>query len=431
MTNGLVLLVILLFMCSAFFSGSEIAYASASKPRLENEAAAGDKRATRALRITENYVRAISTILVGNNLVNIASTSVLTLLCVNHWFPGNPNNTLFAEIIATVGLLVFGEILPKILCAEHANKLVLSFSGLLTFAMAVFKPIVAVVSAIVEKISVLWTPADGEQVMTDEEISLMVDSIQEEGVFTEAEGELIKSAIEFGDVTAHDILIPRVDVAAYDIDTPLADLLAQEDVLTYSRIPVYRESIDHIIGILPMKQVVKAVLTAGSAEAVNVEEMLIEPLFVHMTKNINEILKEFRETKTNMAVVLDEYGGTMGVLTIEDILEEIVGEIYDETDEEEEEDVREVKEGIFLLDGGMNIYDVFDEIGYEPKDFESEYTTLSGWITELLDHFPEEGDTFSYERISGTVKAVDGPLVEQAEIRVAGEEEEKEQENLL
>ncbi len=420
----IIVLVVFLICLSAFFSGSEITYATASKPRISHEAEEGDKRAKRAQRIMDDYLHAISTILVGNNLVNIATSSLVTLLCVSHLFRDNARAELYAEIIATLLLLIFGEILPKILCAEHANKLALSFSRPLTHAMIIFKPIVWAVSKLIAAISPLWTPKDGEQSMTDEELAMVVDSIQEEGVFTEAEGELIKSAIEFSDVTAHDILIPRVDVAAYDIETPLSDLLADPEIMTYSRLPVYRESIDHIIGILPMKQLVKAVLTQG-IDKVDVEGMLVQPLFVHMTKNINEILKDFRAQQINMAIVLDEYGGTMGILTTEDILEEIVGEIYDETDEPEEEDVQEVSDGTFLLDGSMNLYDAFDEIGYEPKDFESEYTTLSGWITGLLDHFPAVGDTFSYERISGTVVSVDGKLVEQAEIRIAPAEEEE------
>ena len=420
----IIVLVVFLICLSAFFSGSEITYATASKPRISHEAEEGDKRAKRAQRIMDDYLHAISTILVGNNLVNIATSSLVTLLSVSHLFKDNARAELYAEIIATLLLLIFGEILPKILCAEHANKLALSFSRPLTHAMIIFKPIVWAVSKLIAAISPLWTPKDGEQSMTDEELAMVVDSIQEEGVFTEAEGELIKSAIEFSDVTAHDILIPRVDVAAYDIETPLSDLLADPEIMTYSRLPVYRESIDHIIGILPMKQLVKAVLTQG-IDKVDVEGMLVQPLFVHMTKNINEILKDFRAQQINMAIVLDEYGGTMGILTTEDILEEIVGEIYDETDEPEEEDVQEVSDGTFLLDGSMNLYDAFDEIGYEPKDFESEYTTLSGWITGLLDHFPAVGDTFSYERISGTVVSVDGMLVEQAEIRIAPAEEEE------
>jgi len=423
-TTLIIILVILLILLSAFFSGSEIAFSAASKPRLHHEAEQGNTKAARALAIAEDYVRAISTILVGNNLVNIATTSLITLLCVNRLFPDSGRAELYAEILATLALLIFGEILPKVLCASQANRLVQPLAAPLKGAMVLFKPVVWVVSFLVERLSVLWTPKEGENAMTDEELALVVDSIQEEGVFTEAEGELIKSAIEFSDVTAHDILIPRVEVSAYDIQAPLTDLIADQDAMSYSRLPVYRESIDHIIGILPMKKFVKAVLTQGLAQ-VNVEEMLVAPLFVHMTKNINEILKDFREQKTNMAVVLDEYGGTMGILTIEDILEEIVGEIYDETDEPEAEDVTEISDGTFLLDGSMNIYDAFKELNYEPRDFESEYTTLSGWITELLDHFPEVGDEFSFERIQGQVLAVEGPLAEQLRIRVLPEEEEE------
>ena len=423
MSTALILvLVVILILLSAFFSGSEITYATASKPRLHHEADEGNQRALKALAIVEDYVRAISTILVGNNLVNIATTSLVTLLCVRNLFPGSSKAELFAEIMATLALLIFGEILPKILCAEHANRLALRFAAPLSIAMHFFKPLVSLVSKLIEALSGLWTPADGESTMTDEELAMVVDSIQEEGVFTESEGELIKSAIEFSDVTAHDILIPRVEISAYDIDAPVEELLGDNDAMSYSRLPVYRESIDHIIGILPMKKFVKELLTKGR-DQVKVEEMLVEPLFVHMTKNINEILKDFREQKTNMAVVLDEYGGTMGILTIEDILEEIVGEIYDETDEPEEEDVTEVSDGTYLLDGSMNIYDAFEEIDYEPKDFDSEYTTLSGWITELLDHFPEVGDEFSCEAISGKVLAVEGPLVSQVQIQVKKDEE--------
>ena len=421
----LIFLVILLVILSAFFSSSETAYATASKPRLENEAEQGDKRAVRAVRITEDYVRAIATILVGNNLVNIAATAVITVLCTEHFFLGNKQGELYSDLIATLILLIFGEIFPKILAADHANRLALSYSGLLSTFMKIFKPGVFVVGKFVDKLSVLWTPKEGEQTMTDEELALVVDTIQEEGVFTEAEGELIKSAIEFSETTAHDILIPRVDVFAYDIDTPLSDLLSDADAMSFSRLPVYRESIDHIIGVLPVKQLMKAVLTAGDPAAVNVEEMLVQPIFVHMTKTIDEILRDFRENKTNMAIVLDEYGGTMGILTVEDILEEIVGEIYDETDEVEEEDVTVVARDTFQLDGGMNIYDVFKEIDYEPKDFESEYSTLSGWITEQLDHFPEAGDAFTCEALQVKVLSVDGPLVEEAEVHVDREYEEK------
>ena len=208
---------------------------------------------------------------------------------------------------------------------------------------------------------------------------------------------------------------------AYDIDDPLEELLADADAMSCSRIPVYRENIDHIIGILPTKQLMKAVLME---ETVDVESMLVEPVFVHMTKPAKEILQEFRENRTNMAVVLDEYGGTMGILTTEDILEEIVGEIYDETDEVEQ-DYKELSQDTFLVEGDLNIEDAFEVIGYEPKDFESEYTTVSGWVTEQLNRFPEAGDSFDYDALHVKVMSVQGPIVEQVEIHVDRKAEEE------
>ena len=419
----LLILVIFLIALSAFFSASEIAYAQANKARIRSLADDGDEKAVKAQKIIDDYVHAISTILMGNDLVNIAATSVLTLLCAEYYFKGNARADLIASGIAALLLLIFGETLPKLLAADHANSLALSGSDLLGFFMKLFKPTVAVVSAFVKALSPLWKAKEESPDMTDEELELVVDSIQEEGVITESEGELIKSAIGFSDITARDILIPRVDMIAYDIDDPLEGLLADSDAMSCSRIPVYRESIDHIIGILPTKQLMKAVLTQEGP--VSVESMLVEPVFVHMTKPAKEILQEFRENQSNMAVVLDEYGGTMGILTTEDILEEIVGEIYDETDEEEQ-DYRELAPDTFLVEGDLNIEDAFGFIGYEPKDFESEYTTVSGWVTEQLNRFPEPGDEFDYDTLHVKVMSVQGPVVEQVEIHACRPEEREE-----
>ena len=419
---GIIFGFVILFFLSAFFSGAETSITATGAGKLRTLQEQGKYKFLNSTFqwLIDDTQEALTVCLIANNVVNISASALASSVMLELFGSGA---LVVVVPVMTVLIVIFGEILPKILCAEHANRLALTFARPLTGAMAFFKPVVRLVTRMVDALSRLWTPEEGEVSMTDEELAMVVDSIQEEGVFTESEGELIKSAIEFSEVTAHDILIPRVDVSAYDIEEPLEELLTNSDAMSYSRLPVYRESIDHIIGILPMKKFVKEVLTRG-AENVSVEEMLVEPLFVHMTKNINEILKEFRAQKTNMAVVLDEYGGTMGILTIEDILEEIVGEIYDETDEPEEEDVTEVADGTYLLDGSMNIYDAFEEIDYEPKDFNSDYTTLSGWITELLDHFPEVGNEFTYEAISGKVLAVEGPLVSQVQIRVDKTEDE-------
>lgn len=417
----LVLLIIILVALSAFFSGSEIAYASANKMRMKKEAEAGNKSAKIALYISENYTKSIAAILAGNNLVNIASASVATVFMSNHF-----EN---AETITTIGLtviiLIFGEIFPKIIASELADKIVYIIAWPLKMVMSVLSPIVFLVSALVEKLSPIWTPKNPQPQVTQEELVNLIDAIEEEGVFTEKESELIKSAVEFTETTARDILTPRVDMFAYDIDDDIKTLLKDKDTMSYSRVPVYKDSIDNIIGILSSKRLVKELLVNPE---VKVESLLSKPMFVHMTRTVSSILKEFRRTRSHIAIVIDEFGGVMGMITLEDVIEEIVGEIYDESDDVEN-DFEEINDGAFLVDGGLNIYDLFDLIDYEPDNFESEYTTVGGWATEMLDKFPEAGDSFTYGRITLTVTEAQTMRVETVKVELSDatdEENEKE-----
>ena len=410
MTSLLIATVVALVIGSAFFSSAEIAYNSASRHKIRTKAEAGDRRAIRAQRINEHYTETLSTVLVGNNLVNIATTAVITSLAISI---SVEKGQLYAELITTVILLIFGEIVPKILAAEYCNQLVLIYSAPLRFFITLFKPVVWVVTKLVDALSRLWTPEETEPVITDEELVMVVESIQDEGVITESESEMIKSAIEFSDITAHEIMIPRVDVVAFPVDAGIDELLADEQISHYTRIPVYEENLDHIVGIVNVNQLLKLALGREDHSRIDLRSLMTEPKFVHMTKNISDLLKEMRQERNNMAVVLDGFGGTMGILTMEDILEEIVGDIFDETDEVEC-DFTEMSENEFQLDGNMNIYDVFEAIEYEPKDFESEYTTLGGWITEMLDRFPKAGDSFTYEKLTVTVLSMDERRVDQA-----------------
>lgn len=424
MNGFLIAAVVVLVAGSAFFSSAEIAYNSASPHKLRAKAEAGDKRALLAQSINEHYTQALSTILMGNNLVNIATTAIITVLLVDAL---GPKGQGYAELLTTVILLIFGEILPKILGVEYCNRLVLFYGAPLRFFITLFKPVVWVVGKLVDGLSRLWTPEESEPSMTDEELVMVVDSIQDEGVITEDEGELIKSAIEFADITAHEIMIPRVDVLAVDVDDSVEEFLASEGIDHYTRIPVYEENIDHIVGIVNVKQVLQLALDPDKREAINLRELMSEPKFVHMTKRIDDLLKELRDEGRNMAVVLDGYGGTAGILTMEDILEELVGDIWDEADEVEP-DVTEMGEHEFLLDGDMNIYDAFESVGYEPdEEFDSEYNTLGGWVTEMLDRFPQPGDTFTHDGLQVTVLSVDEHRVEQVKIVVDQPEDEKEE----
>lgn len=414
--SGIALLIFVLL--SAYFSSAEIAFAKCNKLRFERLAEEGNKTAKIVLKICEDYTNQLSTILVGNNLVNIAASSLATVVATS--LIGKARGETVATVAVTAVILVFGETLPKIIAAAIPDSTAKLYAGALNFCMIIFKPVVVVVNKLVNLLSPVWTPKEETPDVTSEELVEILEDIEEEGVFSEDESELIRSAIEFTDTLAKDILVPRVDVVAIDIDEPFE---LTDDICKHTRIPVYEESIDNIIGVVTTKQLMK---TIASGEDVDIRSMMYEPIFVHMTRTISSIIEEFRANHQQLAVVLDEYGGTMGILTFEDITEEIVGEIFDERDSVEI-DVSNVGDSVYEVDGGMNIYDMFDEIEFdEPSDFESEYVTVSGWATEMLDKFPSVGDEFTYENLKITVIETEGKRVETLRVEVLPVEEEEE-----
>lgn len=422
MTNILIVCAyVLLVALSAFFSSCEIAFAKSNKQRIKKAAEAGDKIAGKANYINDHYVQSLSTVLVGNNLVNIAASSAATVFCVSVFAK---NGQTIATVATTVILLIFGETVPKIVAADIPDQLSRLYAPLLRLFMVIFKPVVLSVSKLVEKLSPLWTPKEAQPQVTQEELYEILEDAEEEGVFTEEEGELIKSAIEITDIMAMEILTPRVDMLALDVeDFQDIDEDLSSEMLRHSRIPVYRDTIDNIIGILPTKQWMKARLTE---ENVDIESLLVPPIFVHKTRMISSIIREFRREHLQMAVVVDEFGGTMGILTMEDIMEEIVGEIFDERDDVEDEIVK-VADDTYIVDGAMNVYDLFDMVEFEPRDFETEYTTVGGWATEMLDRFPKAGDEFVYERLTVRVLEAQPTRVEQLRVTVAPPPEEDEE----
>lgn len=414
--SGIALFLFVVF--SAFFSSAEIAFAKCNKLRFEMLADEDNKKAKLVLKICDDYTNQLSTILVGNNLVNIAASSLATVVATA--LIGKARGETAATVLSTIVILIFGETLPKIIAAAIPDSVAKLYARPLLFCMIIFKPVVVVVNKFVNVLAKLWTPEETPNV-TSEELVEILDDIEEEGVFDEDESELIKSAIEFTDTLAKDILVPRVDVVAIDIDEPLE---LTEDIYKHTRIPVYEESIDNIIGVITTKELMK---TIASGREPNIREMMREPIFVHMTRTISSIIEEFRKKRQQLAVVLDEYGGTMGILTFEDITEEIVGEIFDERDSVEI-DVSEIAENTYMVDGGMNIYDMFDEIEFdEPSDFESEYVTVGGWATEMLDKFPEEGDEFTYENLKITVTEAEPKRVQTLRVEVLPVEDEEDE----
>jgi CBS domain containing-hemolysin-like protein len=418
---GIYILMVLLVLGSAFFSGSEIAFATLNRLRMDKAAEEGDRRAKLVVAICEDFPRFLSTILVGNELVNSAFSACVTMTLIEF---AVPHEDVWSPVVAAAVLLIFGETIPKIIGTDYADGLSRRAARPLRVCMWVFTPIVAVVSALVHKLEKLWTPAEQEPEVTDDELVTILETIEDEGVFTEREGELIRSAIEFSDVTALDIYTPRVDVYAVDLDDDIRDILKDEDLLSYSRLPAYRESIDNVVGILSTKKLIKAAITQP-VESIRLEDMLTEAIFVHKTRNISSILMEFKKKQCQMAIVADEYGGTMGILTLEDILEEIVGEIFDETDEVELDVVPAGEDG-YIVDGGMTIDDFFESVDYHPpEDFETEYDTMGGWAIERLDRFPVAGDHFVYDIFDVTVIEAEAMRVDKLRVRILPKEEEE------
>lgn len=391
--SGVAILIFVLL--SAFFSSAEIAFAKCNRIRFQRLAEEGDKTAKLVNKISNNYVDTLSAILVGNNLVNIAASSLATAVAT--MLLGKAKGETVSTVAMTAVILLFGETLPKIIASAVPDITARIYCRPLLACMFVFRPVVFGVNRFVKLLSPIWTPKEKAPEITGDELCEILEDIEEEGVFTEDESELIKSAIEFTDTTAKDVLTPRVDIFAIDIDDGF-DLT--DEMYTHSRIPVYRGSIDNIIGILPTKQLMKNIAMGMEPD---IEALLYEPIFVHMTRTVSSIVEEFRKKHRQMAVVVDEFGGTMGILTLEDITEELVGDIFDERDRREDE-MTLLEDGTYKVDGGMNIYDMFDEVDFdEPADFDTEYTTVGGWATEMLDRFPVPGDSFTFENLKLTV----------------------------
>lgn len=414
LVSGIALLIFVIL--SAFYSSAEIAFAKCNRLRFEKSAEAGDKTAALVLKVCENYTGSLSTILVGNNLVNIAASSLATVAAIR--LIGRARGETAATVVMTIVILIFGETLPKIIAAAVPDATARVYARPILFFMVLFKPVVFVVNKFVDVLARLWTPREETPNVTSEELCEILEDIEEEGVFSEDESELIKSAIEFTDTLAKDIIVPRVDVIAIDVDEPFE---LTDAMYKHTRIPVYEGSIDNIIGVLSTKQLLREI---AMEKEINIRELMFEPIFVHMTRTVSSILEEFREKHRQLAVVVDEYGGTMGILTLEDITEEIVGEIYDERDARDP-DITEKDENLYEVDGGTNLFDVFDEIDFdEPADFETEYTTVGGWATEMLDKFPEPGDRFTFENLEITVTEAEAMRVLTLTVKVMPKEEE-------
>lgn len=416
------LLIVVLILLSAFFSGSELAYASAGAVRLKKRAEEGGRLADRlAVRIQENYDRALISILIGNNLVNIASSSVSTVIATGLL---GKDGAVVATAVITVLILTFGEILPKILASRKALDFTRWVALPLGAFMVMTRPLVWFFTGILDRISRLWQVVGDDDAVTEDDLETIIDTVEDEGVVDEDTADLLQSALDFGDVLAYEIITPRVDMFSIDLDDPPEEQKQQLLSTSFTRVPVYQDTVDHIVGVINMNHWLYTAVKEGTFD---IAPAMRKPLFVHRTMPIADVFDLMNREKMHMVIVTDEYGGVAGVLTMEDILEQIVGDIWDEYDDVRPE-FEAIGEDLYRADGDMRILDLFEELDVDDRDFDDDNTTLGGWAMEMLEDYAEVGDVFRYQNLEFTVTEAEDHRVLSLEIRVLDPEEAKPQE---
>jgi putative hemolysin len=406
---GLVGLLIFLIIISAFFSSAEMAFSSVNRIRLKNYADEKRRGSKKALYITENFDKALSTILIGNNVVNIAAASISAKAATDLF---GAKGLLISTIIMTVLIILFGEILPKSFAKENAESYALMISVVLVFLMKIFTPITYLLVRLKDVTSILNKNKAAIPSITEEEIKVMVDLSEEEGVIDNKEKELVLRSLDFNDIIVGEILTPRMDMTAIDVNQSVEDI---RDVFLeerYSRIPVYEDNIDNIIGIISERDLLSYLV---QNKEVNIKKLLRQPLFVVESMKISTLLPELQKNKIHMAIVIDEFGGTSGLLTLEDILEEIVGEIWDEHDEKTKF-MTQIDEKIFELNADIPLDDFAEIMKIEEPD--SLYHSLGGWIFESLERIPKVGEQFDYDALTLTIDVVENRRIRKVRVEV-------------
>ncbi len=401
------ILIVFLLLGSAFFSGTEIAYTSLSKLKVKKEGETQTPTEKLVGFIYNHYDFALSTVLVGNNLVNIAATSVATVLAVTltKSMPiSDEAASSIVTVVMTALILIVGEITPKMIARRISEPFAKMAAYPLLVLMIVFFPVVLITSGIVKILSFIWRKkADQDITITEEELENLLDTAEDEGVIDENETELLQSALEFTDLDAGDILTPRIDVVGFEINDSIEDILNVISDTQFSRYPVYERTVDHVVGILYVKHLLKEL---ADHKTVNLRELLLEPVFIPKSMHLHEIMNEFRSHRTHMVVVADEYGGIEGIVTMEDVLEELVGDIWDENDDIVNE-WQEISESRFECSGDMNLSDFMDKLGLDEDELETNCATVGGWTVEMIGAMPVPFDSFDYQNYTVLVMQVD------------------------
>ena len=395
-----VLIILALLLFADYFAVCETSFAAVSRIRLKTAMERGDRRANKAMYVCERFDKAITTILIGTNIVHLSCASYVTVLVTRRW--GLSAVTL-STFVTTLVVFFVGEMLPKSIAKKYSLRLALGTASSLVFFMHLLTPISFVLTKIGEFASRL-TKGDSEVSVTEDELYDIIENMTDEGDLDSEQGDLVHSALAFGDLTAESILTARVDMETIDVDDPLEEILSQVKASRHSRIPVYQDSVDNIIGVLQIRRFMREYLQ--KREKTDLRSLLDEPYFVHQSAKIDELLSVMSSKKINMTIVADSYGGTVGIVTVEDILEELVGEIWDEDDEVVEPCV-DHGDGSYSFDAGVDIEDAFEFMDYEdPDETDFDHKLLGEWAYEQFDAIPQEGDSFTYNGLRITVEKV-------------------------
>ena len=403
-------ILVLLLSASAFFSSAETALMTSNKLRIRNLAENGDKRAEKVLEITANTDKMLSAILIGNNIVNLSASALSTTLTLKVF---GSSLVGVATGILTFLILVFGEITPKNVASKNAEDMALKYIGIISVLVIVLTPAIYIVNKVAGiVISLFIKNNDDNNMVTEDELRAMVEVSHEDGVIEKEEKKMIVNVVDFGDTVAGDIMLPRVDMVMVSVESSYEEILKIFREERYTRIPVYEESPDNVIGILNVKDF----LLIEDKENFSVKEHLREPLYTYEYKKTSSLMVDMRKTGANIVIVLDEYGTTVGLITLEDMLEEIVGEIRDEFDADEDEGITKISETEYLIDGSTNLDDVNDRIGLELSS--EEYESIGGIIMEKLGRLPVEGEVITFDNIILTVKKMDHARIEKVGLKL-------------
>ncbi|WP_227936357.1 hemolysin family protein [Alkalihalobacillus deserti] len=409
--SSLIALFIVLLLLSAFFSSAETAFSSVNKIRLRNYDGEGRRGAKKAVHIAENFDTTLSTLLVGNNLVNIAAATLSSQIAIQLFGPSL--GVFISTFVVTILVLIFGEIIPKSLAKEYAESYALKTSGILLLLIQVLYPVTWVFLQIKKLVSLFVKNKDNTPSVTEEEIKMIVQISEDEGVIGKNEREMVHRSLEFDDIIVHEILKPRPDMIAVEVNQPISEI---KDVFFkehFSRIPVYEGNVDNIIGILSERDFLTAFIQHG--ENIDIQSLLRHPLFVVESMKISSLLPELQKKKVHMAIVIDEFGGTSGLITLEDILEEIVGEIWDEHDISVNQ-VKQVGPSSYVVNADYSIDDFAHFVEMEAPSTSNH--TLGGWLIEEFQRIPKEGEEFSYQDLIIKITKAEEKRIRQVHLTV-------------